>query len=78
MNECVVFWKEVQWNSSITDTIGNQHFVLYSELSGLLVDVLLRNLAVEYNVAPFSELSFAVRWQGRLKQRLILRVTVII
>ena len=78
MNECVVFWKEVQWNSSITDTIGNQHFVLYSELSGLLVDVVLRNPAVEYNVAPFSELSLAVRWQGGLKQRLILQVTVLI
>ena len=25
-------------------------------------------LAVEYNVAVFSELSFAVRWQGRLSR----------
>ena len=65
-HERVVFWKLVRWNPPIRDTIGNQHFVPYSELSGLPVDVVLRNLAVEYNVAPFSELSFAVRWQGRL------------
>ena len=26
----------------------------------------MRNLAVEYNVDAFSDLSFAVRWQGRL------------
>ena len=34
----------------------------------------MRNRAVEHNVAAFSELSFAVRWQGRL----ILCVTVLI
>ena len=28
----------------------------------------MRNRAVEYNVAAFSELSFAARWLGRLKQ----------
>ena len=28
----------------------------------------MRNAAVEYNVATFSELSFAVRWQGRLSR----------
>ena len=28
----------------------------------------MRNPAVEYNVAAFSELSFAVRWQGRLSR----------
>ena len=33
-----------------------------------LVGVVLRNPAVEYNVAAFSELSFAVRWQGRLSR----------
>jgi len=32
------------------------------------------NLAVEHNVAAFSELSFAVRWQGKL----VLRGTVLI
>ena len=26
----------------------------------------MRNRAVEHNVAAFSELSFAVRWQGML------------
>ena len=26
------------------------------------------NPAVEYNMAVFSELSFAVRWQGRLSR----------
>ena len=26
----------------------------------------IRNQAVEHNMAAFSELSFAVRWQGRL------------
>ena len=26
----------------------------------------MRNLAVEHNTAAFTELSFAVRWQGRL------------
>ena len=26
----------------------------------------MRNPAVEYNVAAFSELSFVVRWKGRL------------
>ena len=34
----------------------------------------MRNRAVEHNVAAFSELSFAVRWQGRL----VLRVTALI
>ena len=53
------------------DTIGTQHFVRYSEVSltqGLPVGVVLRNLAVEYNVAAFSELSFAVRCQGGLSR----------
>ena len=53
----------------MTDTIGNQHFVPYSEVSltqGLLVGVVLRNRAVKHNVATFSELSLAVHWQGRL------------
>ena len=48
----------------------HQHFVPYSEVSLTRassifpVGVVLRNLAVEYNVAAFSELSFPVRWQG--------------
>ena len=53
-----------QWNPSITDTIGTQYFVRNSEVSltqGLPVGVVLRNPAVEYHVAAFSELSFAVR-----------------
>ena len=32
------------------------------------VGVVLRNWAVEHNVAAFSELTFAVRWQGRLSR----------
>ena len=28
----------------------------------------MRNQAVEHNVAAFSEISFAVRWQGRLSR----------
>ena len=34
----------------------------------------MRNRAVDHKVAVFSELSFAVRWQGRL----VLRVTALI
>ena len=30
--------------------------------------MVLRNPAVECNVAAFSELSFAARWQGRLSR----------
>ena len=63
----------IQWNSSITDTIGEQHFVPYSEVSltqGFLVysgRSGMRNWA-EHNVAAFSELSFAIHWQGRLSR----------
>ena len=32
------------------------------------VGVVLRNPAIVYNVAEFSELSFAVRWQGKLSR----------
>ena len=67
--------KGIQWNPSITDTFGDQHFVpLYrgvpnSGASGIFpVGVVLRIPAVEYNVAAFSELSFAARWQGRLSR----------
>ena len=34
----------------------------------------MRNRAVEHNMAAFSEVSFALRWQGKL----ILRVTALI
>ena len=68
----MIAYLDIQWNLSITDTIGTQHFVRESEVSltqGLPVlfpvGVVLHNLAVEYNVVAFSELSFAVRWQGR-------------
>ena len=65
----------LQWNLSITNTIGTQHFVRESEVSltqGLpvlfLVGVVLHNLAVEHNVVAFSELSLAVSRQGRLSR----------
>ena len=36
----------------------------------------LRNQAIEHNVAAFSELSFALRWQGMLSRgRLLLQIT---
>ena len=56
----------LQWNLSIVDTIGSQHFVPYSEVSlnswasDILVGMVLRNQAVEHNMAMFSELSLAV------------------
>ena len=64
----------VQWNPSITDTIGTQHFVRYSEVS--LTQGSFRYISgrrgmrnpAEYNVAAFSDLSFAVRWQGGLSR----------
>ena len=52
------------------DTIGNQNFVRNSEVSltkGYISGRRgTRNRAVERNVAAFSELSFAVHWQGML------------
>ena len=33
-----------------------------------LEGVILRNGAVEHNMALFSELSFAVHWQGKLNR----------
>ena len=66
---------QVQWNPSITDTFGDQHFVRYSEVSPTQelpvlfpVGIVLRNLAVEHNVAVFFELFSAARWQGRLSR----------
>ena len=32
----------------------------------------MRNWAVEHNMAAFSELSLALRWQKKAKQRLVL------
>ena len=57
---------EIQWNPSITDTIGTQYFVCYSKVSltqGFRYISGRRGTAwaVEYNIAAFSELSFAVR-----------------
>ena len=58
---------------SITDTIGSQNFVCYSEVSLTQRFPVyfsgrrrMHNRAVEHNMAAFSERSFAVRWQGRL------------
>ena len=57
------------------------HFVRYSEVSltrtsGIFpIGMVLRNPAVEYNMAAFSELSSAVR---KAKQRLLLQVTALI
>ena len=62
----------IQWNPCIADTIGNQHLVLYSEVSltqGLLVYSVFQvgvvhvlcNRAVEHK-------SLAVHWQGRLSR----------
>ena len=56
------------------DTIGNQYFVHYSEVSlnsgasgiFLIGMVRMRNQAVEDNAAVLSELYIAVHWQGRL------------
>ena len=46
-----------------------QRGVPNSGASGIFpVGVVLCNPAVEYNVAAFSELSFAARWQGRLSR----------
>ena len=60
---------------SLADTIGNKHFVPYSEVSltqGLLgiflLGIVLCNRAVELNVATFSEVSLAVRQQERLSR----------
>ena len=59
----------LQWNPSITDTLGTPNFVHYNEVSlsqgfrYISGRRGMRNQAVEHNVAAFSELSFAVRWQ---------------
>ena len=61
----------VQWKPSITETIGKQLLTLIvnSGASGIFpVGVVLRNCAVEHNVAVFLGLSFAVRWEGALSR----------
>ena len=61
----------IQWNPSITDTLGTNIFSLIanSGASGIfLVGVVLRNQDVEHNVAAFFEISFALCWQGRLSR----------
>ena len=56
------------------DTIGNQNFARNSKVSltkgfrHISGRRGMRNRAVERNVAAFSELSFAVRWQGMLRR----------
>ena len=65
---------KIQWNASITYTIGTQHFVHHSKVSltqGLPVFpvgmvCIIRLLS--NNVSTFSELSFAVCWQGVLSR----------
>ena len=72
----VGFWKDnsyffIQWNPSIPDTMGPTilSFIARWPKSGMfLVGVVLHNRAVEHNMASLSELSFAVRWQGRLRR----------
>ena len=59
----------IQWNPSITDTLGIFSLIANSEASGIfLVGVVLHNRAVEHNVAAFSELSLAICWLGRLSR----------
>ena len=60
---------ELQWNLFIMDTIANQHFAHYTGCRGFRY-ISSRHgmciLVVEHNVAAFSELYFAVCWQGSL------------
>ena len=59
----------IEWNPSIMDTTGNQHFVSYSEVSDTVaVGVVLCKWAAEHNMAAFSELSSAVHWLRRLNR----------
>ena len=60
----------LQWNLSIMDTIGKQHFAPYSEVSGFRYISSRRGTHnhVEHNVAAFAVLSLAVHWQGRLRR----------
>ena len=46
---------------------GRKHHTeeIYYDTGIFPVGVVLRNPAVEYNMTAFSELSFAVRWQGK-------------
>ena len=58
----------IQWNPSIAVTIGNKHFVPCSEVPNSGASGIFLVQAVEHNVAAFSELFFAVHWQGRLSR----------
>ena len=66
--------KCVQWNPSTTDTFGTNISSVIArcpQLRGFWCISGRRgmcNPAVEYNVAAFSEFSFAARWQGRLSR----------
>ena len=72
-------YRAIQWNPSITDTIGTQHFVRYSEVS------LTQGLPVYFRYCIIRLLSGSVfraflccMLAGRAKQRLVLRVTALI
>ena len=76
---CQLKKKSFTVEPSIVDTIRTNNFVHYSEVSltqGLYISSRhsLRHTAVEHNVATFSELSLAVRWQA--EHRLVLHVRV--
>ena len=74
----------LQWNPSITDTIGNKHFVPCSEVSLTqgLPYTFSRHGSVkssfEDNVAGFSELSLALRWQGVLSRDYYYELTPVV
>ena len=69
--------KKMTSSCALVDTIGNQHFVPYSEVSltrafGMFpVGMVLHNWAIEHNVGAFSELSFALL-AGKAKQRMLI------
>ena len=64
----------VQWNPSITDTFGDQHFVRYSEVSPtqrLPVGVVLCNPAVEYgDLSSTPSVSFHLSLKLQLRETL--------
>ena len=80
-SEFSTWFYQLQWNPSITDTLGTQNFVHYNGVSlsqgfrYISGRRGMRNQTVEHNVAGFSELSFAMQ-AGNATQRLVLRVTV--
>ena len=55
----------VQWNPSMMDTIGNQHYNEVSITQGLPASFhVIHNHTVDHNTATFSELFFAL-YAGR-------------